>query len=185
MLEIFARKKEKFCWNVWFNESHLPAPRWVKLGVRGSTSSQCRVILVMRVTKVKYALFIFAMFFAIPINIDAQTSSQSQSSIKPTTCEYLKNALDSALIASRGDETAYIYVVFRPGRKEKSDKYSLKRTGFILNYLKARENTFDRILISQRNAVTDLGTLEINVKGKPMWEIYFRKNKTAWNSCIE
>ena len=111
--------------------------------------------------------------------------SNGQESERATTCEYLKNELDYALTDSRDDKTAYIYLIFRPGKKEKSSKYSLTRTKFILRYLKFRNEQFDRILITRRDAVSNLGSVEILVEGKRKDLVYFRKNTNAWNSCIE
>ena len=42
-----------------------------------------------------------------------------------TTCEYLKNALDYALIDSREDNTAYIDLVFRLGQKRDQEIFLL------------------------------------------------------------
>jgi len=102
-----------------------------------------------------------------------------------TTCEYLKNALDYALIDSREDNTAYIDLVFRPGTKERSGDFSIARTKFILSYLKFRSPQFDRILVTHRNALSSLGSLELVVKGEKKGLMFFRKNTTRWNSCVE
>lgn len=135
----------------------------------------------------KYACTFLSIIMSLCFSAHAQTNS-SVGQFTPervTTCEYLKHALDFSLIDSRGDDAAYVNLVFRPGKKEKSTRYSQGRVGFILKYLKFRDKTFDRIKISSKDAITDLGKLEIFVKGLLRWEIYFRKNTTRWNSCIE
>jgi len=103
----------------------------------------------------------------------------------PTGCDYLKNALDYALIAARENTRAYIQLVFRPGKDEQSEKYSNRRTEFIRKYLTFRDPHFDRILISHNKSVQRLGELQISVDNIARSTIYFRKDKTGWQSCVE
>ena len=134
----------------------------------------------------KYLLVLILLLGASCSFVSGQAPANDRKGpVAVTTCEHLKHALDYSLIDSRGDDKAYVYLVFRPGKKEKSSSYSGRRTRFILKYLKFRDEKFDRLLISHREPVANLGKLEISVKGTLKWEIYFRKNTTRWNSCIE
>jgi hypothetical protein len=126
------------------------------------------------------------LFAAIVLSLcGLGVSALAQNNEQVVTCEYLKNQLDYSLIEARDDEKAYIDLVFRPGIRERASRYSLNRTRFILKYLKWRNHQFDRILVTHREARTGLGSLEIRVKSKTKDLMFFRKNTTAWNSCIE
>jgi hypothetical protein len=131
-------------------------------------------------------LFLPFFIFAITAVSSAQVKALKKVADDPTTCEYIKNALDYARMGTRKVENSYLLLIFRPGRAEKSTSISEDRTKFIRSILLSRDPTFDRQLVmAQGKVVNDLGRLEIYVGGKLEWDVYFKKNKAGWDSCIE
>lgn len=104
---------------------------------------------------------------------------------EPTTCEYLKNALDYALIEKNKSESQFLILIFRPGSSESSNTFSMARPKVITDYLKSRDKRLKRLVVAQAPSESALGKLEIFVAGELKSEIYFRRNKDGGSSCVE
>lgn len=104
---------------------------------------------------------------------------------KPTTCEHLKNTLDYALVENGKLASGYLILIFRPGRGERSTKPSESRPGIISQYIKRRDPGFENLVIAQSASLSELGQLEIFVGGKRWAKLFFRKNESGPNQCIE
>jgi hypothetical protein len=114
-----------------------------------------------------------------------QTHDSKPSEVKAQSCEYLKNALDYGLAEARKIEDSNLILILRPGSDERSKSLSITRERFILNYLRFRDREYSRLVIAQGQGRDPLGKLEIYVNGKLEWELFFRKNGKAWDSCVE
>ena len=103
----------------------------------------------------------------------------------PQTCEYLKNALDQSLVSARENENSFLILIFRPGSDERSTSYSRNRTKFIKRYLHLKDGVFSNLIIAQSEPSSKLGRLEIYISGEKRWDMYFVKNRSGFDSCVE
>jgi hypothetical protein len=104
--------------------------------------------------------------------------------VEPTTCEYLKHALDYSILEVNESEKTYLILIFRPGNGEKM-KVVRSRAYVVEKYLRFRDPKFGRLVYGRSDATDSLGRLDIYISGEKKWEIFFRKNKQGWDSCIE
>lgn len=129
-----------------------------------------------------------ACFFVCSISVRLQAQnkiSENPKAVMPTTCEYIKNALDYSLIEAVKTEDSTIKFIFYSGRGENSKALNQSRMSFIKKYLDFRNPDFNQIVFAQGEKKTNLGKIEIYVRGELEWEIFLEKNKSGWSSCVE
>jgi hypothetical protein len=103
----------------------------------------------------------------------------------PSTCEYVKHALDYSIVEGREDESAYVILVFRRGTREKPTALLNSRKQFVSKYLNFRDPQFNRFIIAESDPTGKLGRLDIYIGGKPKWQVFFKRNKLGWKGCVE
>jgi hypothetical protein len=132
-------------------------------------------------------IFFLFEFFSLLLFFSTSLSGQEASigNIEPTTCEYLKSALDFALLEKNQSDSSYLILILRPGLSETSKSLSESRSLTIERYLRGRKNGLVRLITGQSKPTGKLGKLEIFVAGERRSEIYFRRNKGGNDSCVE
>jgi hypothetical protein len=119
------------------------------------------------------------------VSIPTSVLSQRLIVEKPSTCEHLKNRLDYSLIESGKSPSAYLIMIFRPGRSERSAKPSEARPAIITQYIKKRDPGFNNLVVAQSRSASELGKLEIYIGGNLWSELFFRRNESGSTQCIE
>ena len=117
-------------------------------------------------------------------NLFAQQKTNFKTVSSASTCETVKYNLDYAVINNNKIEGATLLLIFRLGKGESSTKLTKLRMIGFESYIKLRDPNHKYIMAeSARNE--GLGKIEIYVGGKLEGELFMKKNKSGWDSCIE
>jgi hypothetical protein len=130
-----------------------------------------------------FIILAFILCFAT-VSLSAQRITDVKTASSPSTCEEVKHHLDYAIIDTNKINEATLILIFRLGRGESSAKLNKLRKANIEEYIKLRRLNHNYILAEgERN--NGLSKVEIYVGGKLAWEIFIKKNKNIWDTCIE
>ncbi len=124
-------------------------------------------------------LSVLTILFCGSFNSAFPQTKPNDSRETPTGCEYMRHALDYVLIDAKNDENLNVILITYLGNKEFLRNLRQIRIKNIETFLEVGNPDLKQIIIAEGKRRYGLGKIEIYLRGKLEWELFFGKNKAV------